>query len=159
MVDKKIDVDVEILFQIDNGEITIGQKRNDLLSRARGEYLCFIDDDDRISSNYISLVLESIETKPDCCSLIGLITTDGGNAKNFIHSIKYNNWYEENNIYYRPPNHLNCIKSQIAKQFKFPCISNGEDKDWSMQIAQSGLLKKEYEIKETIYFYDYLSNK
>jgi glycosyltransferase involved in cell wall biosynthesis len=159
MVDKKIDVNVEILCQIDNGEATIGQKRNDLLSNAKGEYLCFIDDDDRISSNYISLVLEAIQKNPDCCSLNGLIITNGINPKNFIHSIKYNSWYEENNIYYRPPNHLNCIKSQIAKQFKFPCISNGEDRDWSMQIASSGLLKTESEINETIYYYDYISNK
>ena len=159
MVDKKIDVNVSILCQIDNGEMSIGQKRNELLGGAKGEYICFIDDDDTIAANYIQLVLEAIETNPDCCSLNGLITTDGGNPKAFIHSIKYNTWYEENNIYYRPPNHLNCIKSSIAKQFKFPCINSGEDADWSMQIAKSGLLKTESEINETIYYYDYISNK
>jgi glycosyltransferase involved in cell wall biosynthesis len=160
MLGEKIDFGVfELLCQIDNGEMSIGQKRNELLDSAKGEYLCFIDDDDTISADYIELVLKGIKTKPDCCSLNGLITTDGGNPKAFVHSIKHNNWYEENNIYYRPPNHLNCIKSQIAKQFKFPLTNSGEDADWSMQIAKSGLLKTESEIKETIYYYDYISNK
>ncbi len=156
---KNIDIDVEILCHRDNGEATIGQKRNELLGMAKGEYLCFIDDDDQISSNYIALLFEAIQTNPDCCSLNGIITTNGNNPQNFIHSLKYKNWFEENGVYYRPPNHLNCIKASIAKQFLFPDISNGEDKDWSMQIAESGILKTEYEIKETIYFYDYISNK
>ena len=95
----------------------------------------------------------------DCCSLNGLMTTDGLNPIEFKHSIKYNNWFEKNGILYRNPNHLNCIKSSIAKQFKFNHKNLGEDMDWSYQILQSNILKTEHEIQETIYFYDYISNK
>lgn len=150
---------VEVIILVDEKQNTIGYKRNELLKYASGEYVAFVDVDDRINENYFSLLLAAIETKPDCCSLNGIITTDGCNPKYFTHSLRYKNWYEESNIYYRPPNHLNCIKSSIAKAFIFPNLSNGEDKDWSMQIAESGLLKTEYEIQETIYFYDYISNK
>lgn len=151
--------EVEILIELDNFEKTIGEKRNALLDRVEGKYLCFIDSDDRVSENYLKQLMFGIMSDVDCCSLNGIITTDMDNPKTFIHSIKHNNWYESNDIYYRPPNHLNCIKSEIAKKFKFPLINSGEDRDWSMQINESGLLKTEYEIKETIYYYDYISNK
>ena len=39
--------DYEILIQSDTDK-TIGEKRNELLQRARGEYIAFIDDDDMI---------------------------------------------------------------------------------------------------------------
>ena len=37
---------VELLANIDNGEKTIGCKRNELLNAAKGQYVVFIDDDD-----------------------------------------------------------------------------------------------------------------
>lgn len=150
---------VEILFLTDEKQNNVGHKRNVLLDYAKGDYLAFVDDDDRIADKYFELLINGVKSNPDCCSLNGIISFDGINPKKFIHSLKYNSWYEENNIYYRPPNHLNCIKSSIAKQFKFPEINSGEDKNWSMQIAESGLLKNEFEIEETLYFYDYVSNK
>lgn len=138
---------------------SIGYKRNMLLRMAKGEYLCFVDDDDIIADHYIYSILSAIQSNPDCCSLNGVITTDGKNPKRFVHSIKYNIWFEQEDVYYRPPNHLNVIKSSIAKQFKFPEINFGEDKDWSMQICESGLLKTEAVIDETLYYYKYISNK
>ncbi len=58
---------VEILH--DNspkGTKTIGGKRNDLLNKAVGEYVCFVDDDDDISDDYFTEILKAIESKPDC---------------------------------------------------------------------------------------------
>ena len=68
---------VEILTEIDNRKNSIGWKRNRLLERAEKEYVCFIDDDDIISSNYIKDVFEGIKLGVDCCSLRGVITWDG----------------------------------------------------------------------------------
>lgn len=146
--------DVEILTD-DRTNISIGEKRNHLLSIADGEYLAFVDDDDRISSNYLKLLSEGIARKPDCCSLVGEITEDGINPKIFLHSVKYDSYFERDNIYYRYPNHLNCLKSSIAKQFKFPKTSHGEDTDFATQMFKAGVLKVEHEINETIYYYDY----
>ena len=63
--------DVEILVEMNNKEITTGAKRNLLLKKARGDYICFIDDDDRVSKDYIVKILEAIKSNPDCCSLEG----------------------------------------------------------------------------------------
>jgi glycosyltransferase involved in cell wall biosynthesis len=143
--------------------LSIGAKRNRLLQKAEGEYVCFIDDDDRISDNYISLLMEGINKGVDCCSLQGIITEDGNNPLLFEHSIKYNA-YKTNpdNMhvrYERYPNHLNCIKSSIAKQFTFPEKNHSEDTEWATAIFKAGVLRTEHQINEVIYHYDYRSRK
>mgnify|MGYP001559890393 CR=1 FL=1 len=150
--------EVEILCEIDRGEMSIGHKRNLLLDRAKGEYVCFIDDDDTVSSDYLSKIMGAIETKPDCCSLVGVITWNGDNPEIFEHSIKYSEYKTRKSgaiTYERYPNHLNVIKTDIAKQFRFPEISHGEDTDWATQIFKSGLLKSEATIPGVIYHYNY----
>lgn len=150
--------DVEVLTEVDRGEMSIGKKRNLLLDRAQGEYVCFIDDDDEVSSDYIIKALTAIKLNPDCCSLTGVITWNGDNPQTFEHSIKYKEWATRMDapiIYERMPNHLNIIRSSIAKQFRFLEINHGEDRDWSEQIFKSGLLKTEAEIAGVIYHYKY----
>jgi|SRR3990167_7922771 len=152
--------DVEIISSVDNGELTIGEKRNELLQRAKGEYVCYIDDDDDISNEYLKLIFNKI--RPDCCSLTGVITWDGERSEIFEHSIKYRE-YKTNETgipkYERYPNHLNVIRTDIAKQFKFPEINHGEDTDFATQIFKSGLLKTESVISEILYHYKFKQNK
>lgn len=140
-------------------ELSIGAKRNWLLEKAESDYVCFIDDDDRVCSNYIDLLMAGMEKGVDCCSLIGEITFDGRNPKKFIHSLDYTDWYEKNDVYYRSINHLNCIKTSIAIQIGFTHKNHGEDYDFSLKLKESGLLKTEHKIYQTIYFYDYRTKK
>ena len=139
----------------------VGTKRNRLLERATGKYLCFFDADDTPSHDYIDQVMKGIESGCDCTSLRGEISIDGKFDGVFEHSIKYKEWKTTKNEvkYERYPNHLNCIKSEIAKLFKFPDINHGEDADWSTQIFQAGSIKTEHYIDDIIYYYDYESNK
>lgn len=150
---------VELVDPNEQVDITIGAKRNEMMSRATGEYLVFVDDDDRIADNYIELVMAGIATNPDCCSLNGIITTDGKDPKPFKHSIDYKEMYEQDGVYYRPPNHLNTVRSSIAKQMVFPDWQRSEDSNYCFQLRDSGLLKVEYKIPETLYFYDYITDK
>lgn len=151
-------------------QLSIGAKRNWLLEKAESEYVCFIDDDDWISEHYIDLLMSAIQTGLDCASLKGVITFNGKDSAIFEHSIKYQEyktndlsgvWHCNDNTikYERYPNHLNMIKTSIAKQFKFPEINHGEDTDWATQIHKSGLLKTEFYIPEVIYHYRYVTKK
>lgn len=146
---------VEVLVFKDNRENSVGTKRNALVEQSSGKYVCFADDDDDIHDNYVKMIYEKLESKPDCVSLVGTITFNGADPKRFIHSIRYNKYSQDANNYYRPPNHLNAIKRSIAVQFQFPEKSYGEDTDWAMQVSNSGLLKKEEIIDEPYYFYLY----
>jgi len=152
---------VEICILKDKkGESSIGSKRNNLLQNCRGDYAAFVDCDDRVSVNYLKLILDKLESEnPDVVRLEGIITKDGNSPKKFIHSVEFSSWFEKQGVYYRNPNHLNTMKTSISKNFFFKDISFGEDKIWSEEILKSNLLKKESKIHETLYYYDYISNK
>lgn len=155
--------DVELLIEFDDGSLEVGEKRNKVLDRAKGRYICFIDDDDRISDTYIEDIFEVIrKTDVDCCALEGEITIDGGVPQKFIHSLRYQTWFEEgqgaDKVYYRNPNHLNVVKREIAKRVRFTDdMSYGEDADYSKRILP--YLSVQGEIKNKLYYYDAVSNK
>lgn len=151
--------DVEVIIEKDNGEMTIGEKRNKLVQQAKGKYIAFIDDDDEISRDYVSKILKAIESEPDCCSLTGVITWDDTNPEIFEHSLKYKEWRTTDNPikYERNPNHLNAIKRSIAIKYDFIPVSHGEDRDWSMRIL--GDLTTEAQIDGVIYHYKFRTNK
>lgn len=152
--------EVEIVTYEDNGEKTIGFKRNELLSWAKGEYVAFFDDDDVPSKDYVKHIMEGISKGVDCVSIRGVITWDGERPELFEHSIKYSAYVTNDTgavKYERYPNHLNAIKASIAKQFKFPEINHGEDTDWATQIKNSGLIKTEHYVDAVTYHYQTLS--
>ena len=152
---------VEVVTLYDQGEKPTGQKRNELIQMAKGEYICFVDDDDEVAINYIDLLMDGIEEGADCCSLRGIITWDGQNPEFFEHSIRYSEYKTtENPIKYeRFPNHLNCIKKSIAMQVEFPSITFGEDTDFAHKLHKTGLIKTEHYIDSVLYHYKFKTNK
>lgn len=145
----------------DRMSVTVGEKRNRLLNDADGDFILFHDDDDWPSGNYVELLMKAIESDCDCASLKGEYSVDGNFDGTFEHSLRYKEWKTTNNSikYERFPNHLNLIRASIAKQFKFPEKSFGEDFTWSTKIHESGLLKTEQYIPEILYYYRYITNK
>ncbi len=155
--------DVVFIPYADDGTKSIGEKRNRLLmsGTVAAEYVAFFDDDDYPGDNYIKNCLDGINKGFDCCSLRGVYLVDGENPELFEHSLRYSEWKTSTGPikYERYPNHLNCIKSSIAKQFEFPETNHGEDKAWSDAIHKSGLIKSEYYTEDVIYVYQYNSKK
>ncbi len=153
----KSNVNIDILRDLQDA--TIGARRNMLLQRAESKYVCFFDDDDMPTPTYIYNIVNGMVKNYDCCSLKGIYTINGQNPEIFEHSIFYNAWKTNDGASYpsvkyeRPPNHLNCIKTEIAKQFLFKDISHGEDNAWSDLIHESKKIKNEYYIQEPIYNY------
>jgi glycosyltransferase involved in cell wall biosynthesis len=144
---------VEVLSLSDNRQMSIGQKRNMLLTQSTGEYVAFVDDDDTVSPDYIEKVLNALTKNPDCSSLTGEIVFSDGYSRPFIHSLRYTQWIDdhEGKVYYRPPNHLNAVRRAIAVQVGFPPWNSGEDRSFSMGIRH--YLKKEEWIEGVIYNY------
>lgn len=153
---KQIQPDVVVLFNEDNREKTTGQKRNELIQQAvdeQAQYIAFFDDDDIPGKTYIERQLEVVASGSDCGELWGQIYWSGVKGKPFHHSIIHKKWWEDDKFYYRCPNHLNCLKLDVVKDFKFPEQVFGEDGKWSMAIRDAGVLKTEHPIKDIIYHY------
>jgi len=150
--------EVEILSDDRGREITTGQKRNELLQRAQGEYTVFVDDDDDVPEYYVAEIMKAIETDCDVIAMHGYITTNGENRQMFKHYLgaSYN---FTNGFYHRYPNHLNPMKRVLAIQVKFDNITFSEDYNWATELRNSGILKTQTEILLPMYEYKYITNK
>lgn len=153
-----IDAPVKLMYNHDT-TIDIGTKRNRMMAEVNTEYMAFFDDDDMPGPNYIKHLMDGINKGVDCCSLTGIITTDGANPKKFIHSIEYDSMFERDSIYYRPVMHINCLKTEHARQAVFPEWRFSEDSKWALDLMAKGVLKTEHKIDEVIYNYLYVSDK
>ena len=142
---------IEILTEVDDRKMTIGAKRNILMKRASSKYVAFIDDDDLVSFDYVRKILKATKQEPDCCGMEGIITFRGKYPCKFIHSKKHKMWSQKDGVYYRPPNHLNPIKKEIARHFPFPELNKYEDRNYSTRAYSH--LKSEVYINSPIYFY------
>ena len=138
-------------------DYNIGAKRNKLLQLAKGDYIVFIDDDDTVSDDYVSKILQAIETGPDCVGISGTITTNGQNEQQWHISKDYGSWFEQDSIYYRTPNHISPVRRELALQVGFPEISHGEDYVYSIGLIP--ILKTETKILGNLYHYDYYEHK
>lgn len=148
------------LHSNDDTTIDIGTKRNRMMATVTTEYMAFFDDDDMPGPNYIKHQLEGINKGVDCCSLTGIYTKDGQNPTKFIHSIKYDSLFTgEDGIFYRPIMHINCLKTEHARQVEFPSWRFSEDSKWAMDLMAKGVLKTEHVITEVIYNYLFVSDK
>lgn len=170
---------IEILVFIDIGEHATGFKRNVLLKQSCGKYVSFIDDDDDVSDNYVSLIYEKIKCDPD---VIALKTLSRYSALNkqveclFVRSIKRKKLSNSGGfiglkftlpldtpilkkVYLLPimcscVNHLNPIRRDIALKCLFPDQVLGEDTEYAMRLLKSNLLKSELEVGEILYYYN-----
>lgn len=149
------DDDVEILIYSDNKEESVGGKRNKLVGLAKGEYVSFLDEDDRVSDDYIEQLLEGIKSGADIITFDVSVSIDGATPKPCYYSMYFDGDKNEPNAYYRLPNHLMCVKREIALQVPFKEISFGEDADYAKRLKP--LLKSEHSIHKVLYHYDYNS--
>lgn len=151
---------IEVLCLIDNKTMTIGEKRNKMLSCARGKYLAFLDDDDEVSNDYCVSILDAIKTNsnPDVIAFNQHCMVNG---KEFLVNFDVNNTNEPaimdsfgnyKNIK-RKPYHMCVWKSIIAKNTKFPNISYGEDIAWITNMCLR--CKTQYKIEKILHYYKY----
>ncbi len=145
--------EVEVLTEVDDGKMTIGGKRNLLVDKAKGEYVCFIDDDDLVPDYYVNEILQALQSSPDCVGIEGLIVLQETTVRKFIHSLACGGWKFENDIYHRTPNHLNPILRSKVLEVGFPEKDRSEDYEFSNAIFP--LLETEAMINKTMYFYLY----
>lgn len=144
---------VEVLALVDNKTRTLGDKRTDLVQLAQGEYVVFVDDDDRVHEQYISHLLSSTYFNPDIITFQAAVSMNGGEPKTCIYSKDIEADFNTPECYYRLPNHICCVRRDLALQVPFLPVLYGEDSDYSRRLKP--LLKSEVYIDKVLYYYDY----
>lgn len=144
---------VEILCFYDNKKRTVGAKRNALLSLAQGEYISFVDDDDRVADTYIEDILGEIYKipLPDCVVFDCIHTLQGRDpflckyGKEFPYSHNEGLWTGL-------PAHTMCWK-RTAITVPFPEADHGEDMYWVKRNVPNIVLQSR--IDKVLYYYDF----
>ena len=144
----------EVLVSRDSGEKTVGQKRNELIQRATGKFVVFIDDDDFVDDQYLRQILLIIDKKGDDIDYIGFQIKCHSSNKTTKHSLKFKENKETDTEFQRNISHINPIKRTIAAQVAFPELYRKEDHFWNEEIYDKfGHDMKEIYINKVMYHY------
>jgi glycosyltransferase involved in cell wall biosynthesis len=143
--------DVEVVCLLDNKRRSVGAKRQALLELSQGEYVTFLDDDDRHRANYLEEVLPALEKSPDLV-VYHVDCIHFGMESLVKSSVRYENEeYNPDGVTYRKPIQNQVWRREIATQSRFPDTSFGEDFSWAEQLWD--LVRYEVSIPKALYHY------
>jgi hypothetical protein len=148
--------DVGILINLDNKAKTTGTKRNELISMALDHgaaAIAFHDDDDMPGPTYVKRGMEFVESGMDCAELFGQIYFSGKPGMPFHHYLGCTHAWQDDKQYHRPPNHLNFMKLDLIKDFRYEDKTFGEDMCFAMELQKAAVFKTMLPIPEIIYSY------
>ena len=145
--------DTEIIYLGDNKRWSVGRKRNHLITLASGEYIVFVDDDDRVAPNYVQKILTAAHEEKDVVCFDVEISENGEPYKKVIYDTAFEMDANFSDHFERWPNHLMPIRRELIHADIFPDVSTGEDFAYAKTIRKR--IKTQARIPETLYFYDY----
>lgn len=146
------DVNVVVLSDLKHYEV--GKKRTELVNMSTAEYICFIDDDDQVSPDYVSSIYPHLDGKTDYVGFKQRYQLDGVMQEKYaVHDARHNDWFDNGN-WHRHILHINPIKRDIAN--KVPFVGQfGEDATWSKMIKAKGLVEEPVFIDKFLYIYQH----
>lgn len=138
------------------GGLTVGAKRDLLVQKSQGKYVCFLDDDDMPSPRYVSAIISMCETNADVCCFRTFVKLDDywGLIDHSLDNPE-NQQMKSHNTTYRKPWHINPVKSEYAKKHHFKDINNAEDWDWMYRVLDD--LKLQAKTNEILLQYNHSS--
>jgi len=143
--------DIEILYLGDNKSRSIGSKRNDLLNIAKGDYICFVDDDDLVTDNFISTIFPELDGLTDIICYGVAISLNGQSLKPVYYSKDFKEDSDHPDHYKRIPNHLMVTKRELAVKIGYKDLYWGEDVDYSKRLLPN--IKTQKILNSFLYHY------
>lgn len=117
------------------GGLSIGKKRQGLVEKAAGKYLCFLDDDENISPIYIETLVRLCNENKDVCTFRSIIKLkDYWGLVDMRLVYKVNDQASPDYTVRRPPWHICPVRSDFAKLYEFQDINNAEDFEWFAKV-------------------------
>ncbi len=151
---------VQLLLHLDNKKISIGQKRDQLNQAGIGGHLAQLDDDDDISSDYISRLLTAIRENPNV-DVVTFVQRASINSREF--TVRFGLGHENQQVDMsiqgalpdrnRVPFHCCAWRRTLAQKYHYPHIMWGEDFEFVKQLLTEA--KSEIHIPHVIHYYRY----
>ena len=155
--------DIQILSLLDNRTMSIGEKRTKLFSVSSGIYTCIIDDDDDVSDDFVSSIIEKI----DLNNLVDVICYNqlaSVNGKKWIikTSLSHNKVHPFDQLQtdiqgnpipcFRPPWHWCAWRTDLARTVGFGDSNCHEDAIFVREISK--IAKTEIRIDKILCYYN-----
>lgn len=133
-----VEILVDDSIKFTEGGLSIGGKRELLKQRAEGKYLCYLDDDDYPTPNYIETLVRLCNDGNDIVTFRTLIKNDHYWAiidmdLNTGHNIEVS----PHGITNRTPWHICPVLSSIAKNEAFIDMNHNEDWTWMERVLKN----------------------
>lgn len=120
-----------------DGGLSIGKKRESLVKRATGKYVCFLDDDDSPSPNYIETLMRLCNQDQDVCTFRSLIKLEQyWGIVNMKLAYLVNDQFSAEHTIRRPPWHICPVRTEFAQLYEFQDINNAEDFSWFENVLK-----------------------
>ena len=159
--------EVELISLLDNKSMSVGRKRQALFQIARGRYVCQIDDDDGIESDFVSTVIAAIkQTENDPpevisyqqkCDIDGQIMyVECGIEHTTVSEPKFDR-ESGKTIIKRYPWHWCCWRNDIAKRGSFYDCNGIEDGLFARMMKE--FVTKEHKISKVLLHYKFRTSQ
>jgi glycosyltransferase involved in cell wall biosynthesis len=151
-LDRQHQPGVGVLIFRDNIDIQYGDKCQRLLDASHAEYVSFLDDDDWIEPDFIDVIREALDQRPDYVGFNVDFTEDGVKQMPVIHSLQHTGWVDNPEALYRDIVHFNPIRRDLAVQSKW-AGGCGADRHWADGLRELGCVKTEVYIDRELHHY------
>ena len=158
------DLPVELLMLRDNRWQNIGEKRNQLLRAATGEYIAFLDDDDLLLEGYFELVLQNVDHGADVITYDQWAVVDGMEGRINCRLGQEIEPFRPGGVTKRPPWFWCAWKRDLAAAYRVPesfvdanGVTHHEDVLWLRHLWVEA--KTEAHIDQVLHRYQFDSNK
>lgn len=134
----KVEILVDSSKRFLDGGLSVGKKREALVQRAEGKYLCFLDSDEEISPDYLETIIRLCYHDKDICTFKAMARLHNfWTVVDMSLSNKDNEQVCPDHIIKRPPWHICAVRSVYAKAFGFSDKNNAEDFEWMEKVLTS----------------------
>jgi len=149
---------VEWLALVDpRGQRTIGEKRDELVQLARGQFIAFVDDDDFVQPHYVASLVEAISEIVANSEPVDVVTFRqeaiwcGLRSEVRFNLRAGNEAFQPGGVTQRAAWHVCAWRSTLAKRFHFEASNYGEDWGWARHLNLDA--RSERHIPDTLHTY------
>lgn len=138
-------------------EFTLGENRQRMVEASSAEYVSFVDDDDLVSPDYVARIFPLL----DGVDMVGFNVAcfiDGKPIGIARHSLRYGEWVEDANGYYRDLSYMTPMRRALVLRSRIEG-GYGEDRRWAARLRALRCVWTEHYVDEVLYEYLYRTNK
>jgi glycosyltransferase involved in cell wall biosynthesis len=149
---------VRVVGWHNDGSPSLPKIRQSMVLGSTTDYVCFVDDDDLVSPDYVDKVVTALGERPDYVGFQVQCYSDGAPIAVAYHSLEHRSWRNLRGRFERDISHINPIRTALARQASFTVARTGmaEDRVWANQLRRMHIVRTQVVVPQILYHYLYV---